>query len=63
MRRDDGSEIQVEEPFRVKFTDDDGQEQEVEGHRWHASDLRIKREVAPLRDALARLRQVALESR
>ena len=42
----------------VTYVDDDGQAQEVEGHRWHASDLRLKRDVEPLRGALARLRGV-----
>jgi hypothetical protein len=55
FRDDQGNEHHVTGLLRVTFLDDDGKEQEVEGHRWHASDLRVKRNVAPLGDALARV--------
>ena len=40
---------------RVRWRDDSGQEQEVEGHAMRFSDLRLKRDVEPLRVALGRL--------
>jgi hypothetical protein len=56
---DQGQEHEVDaHSTRIKFRDDNGEEQEVEGHYFRYSDLGLKRHVEPLRDALARLREV-----
>ena len=49
--------------YTIRFTDDDGQEQEVEAHYFRSSDLRLKRDVEPLRDALAKVGTIAIERR
>jgi hypothetical protein len=63
FRDDQGDEHEASEPFRVTYLNDSGQEQEVEGHAVRYSDLRLKRQIEPLRNALACLHQVAVESR
>ncbi len=60
FKRDDGSEIDLSKVTKIAFTDDEGNEQEVEGHVYQrfVSDLRLKRSVAPLAGALDRLRSI-----
>ena len=44
--------------YTIRFTDDDGQEQEVEGHAARFSDLRLKRDMQMIAGALERVHAI-----